>query len=93
MQLARELGTVVSSVKYPTLEGLSLLIIQPVDEHLEARGDFYVAIDAVGAGTGDLVFWEGSREAPAAVPSEPPVTAAIVGLVDKVTITVPEAQL
>ncbi len=93
MKLAKVVGTVVSTVKVPSLDGLKLLVIEQLDERLEATGDVFVAIDPVGAGVGDLVYWEGSREAPEAVPSHPPVTAAIVGLVDNVNLTVPESQL
>jgi len=89
MKLARVVGKVVATIKDPALEGLPLLIIQPLDENQADQGDFFVAIDPIGTRQGDIVYWESSREAPAAVPSEPPVSAAIVGLVDTITLTVP----
>ena len=55
MQLARVIGTVVSTVKNDSLEGRKLLIVQTVDRNLEAIGKPMVAIDAIGAGVGELV--------------------------------------
>jgi microcompartment protein CcmK/EutM len=50
MQLARVIGTVVSTVKNDSLEGRKLLIVQTVDRNLEATGKPMVAVDAIGAG-------------------------------------------
>ena len=85
MQLARVLGTVVATVKSESLEGRTLLVIQPLDGSLAKKGDPMVAIDSVGAGKGEIVFWCRGREAsfpflPADVPSD----CTIVGIVDSV---------
>lgn len=85
MQLARVLGTVVATVKSDGLEGRKLLVIQPVDGKLVRKGEPMVAIDSVGAGVGEIVFWCRGREAsfpflPAQVPSD----CTIVGIVDSV---------
>jgi len=85
MQLARVLGTVVATVKSDGLEGRKLLVIQPVDGKLVSKGEPMVAIDSVGAGVGEVVFWCRGREAsfpflPAQVPSD----CTIVGIVDSV---------
>jgi ethanolamine utilization protein EutN len=86
MQLARVTGTVVATVKYRGLEGIKLLIVQPLDKHGEPAGRQVVAADAVAmAGPGELVYIVGSREAAQALPETfVPVDHAIVGIVDAV---------
>jgi ethanolamine utilization protein EutN len=86
MQLAEVTGTLVATVKYEGLEGVRLLIVQPLDRDRKPDGDMVVAADAVEmAGPGELVYIVGSREAALAMP-EPfvPVDHAIVGIVDEV---------
>jgi len=90
MQLARVIGTVVATQKYEGLEGMRMLMIQPLDHHQKPRGRPIVAIDAVQAGPGDLVHTASSREAALALdPWFVPVDAAIVGIVDAVTVEDP----
>ena len=85
MQLARVIGTVVSTVKNESLEGRKLLVIQPLDGRLRDSGKPLVAIDSVGAGRGETVFWCRGREASFPfVPSEVPSDCTIVGIVDSV---------
>ena len=86
MQLARVIGTVVATVKSPGLEGVKLLIIQPLDSRQQPAGSPLVAADAVHmAGPGELVYFVAAREASQALP-EPfvPVDHAIVGIADAV---------
>ncbi len=83
MQLARVIGTVVSTVKNDSLEGRKLLIVQTVDRNLEATGKPMVAVDAVGAGTGELVFWCRGKEASFPFKREDtPTDCTIIGIVD-----------
>lgn len=86
MQLARVIGTVVASVKAEGLEGIRLLIVQPLDRHQQPEGSPVVAADAVNmAGRGELVYIVGAREAAQALPETfVPVDHAIVGIVDEV---------
>ena len=63
MELARVIGRVVCQVKYPTLTGVRLMVIQPVDHDQVAVGDPIVAADPMQAGPGDVVAWIGGREA------------------------------
>jgi microcompartment protein CcmK/EutM len=85
MELARVLGTVVATVKTNSLEGRKLLVIQPLDSDLNKRGKPMVAIDSVGAGEGEVVFWCRGREASFPfLPSEVPSDCTIVGIVDSV---------
>ena len=87
MQLARVIGTVVATQKAAGLEGVRLLVVQPLDRHGAPSGSPVVAADAVAmAGPGELVYMVAAREAALAMP-EPfvPVDHAIVGIVDAVT--------
>ncbi len=88
MQLARVTGTVVASTKVPGLEGVKLLIIQPLDRWQQPKGEPVVAADAVHmAGPGELVYFVASREAAQALEETfVPVDHAIVGIVDEVTM-------
>ncbi len=89
MQLANVIGTLVASQKYPGLEGIKLLIVQPLDRARLPTGEPIVAADATGqAGPGELVFIIASREAALALPETfVPVDHAIVGIVDAVDVT------
>lgn len=86
MQLAEVTGTLVATVKYEGLEGVRLLVVQPLDRDRRPDGDMIIAADAVDmAGPGELVYIVASREAALAM-AEPfvPVDHAIVGIVDQV---------
>jgi microcompartment protein CcmK/EutM len=83
MQLARVIGNVVSTIKNSTLEGRKLLVIQVLDGDLRPRGKPLVAVDSVGAGAGELVFWCRGKEASFPFEgSEVPTDCTIVGIVD-----------
>ena len=83
MQIARVIGTVVSTIKNESLEGRKFLIVQTLDAKLKNTGKPMVALDAVGAGVGELVFWCRGKEA--AFPfkrDETPTDCTIVGIID-----------
>ena len=63
MQLARVIGTVVATVKNEALEGRKLLVVQTLNKDLKPSGKPLVAVDAIGAGVGELVFWCRGKEA------------------------------
>ena len=88
MHLGRVMGTVVASVKAEGLDGVKMLIVQPLDKHQEDNGSPVVAADAVAmAGPRELVYFVASREAAEALDERfGPVDHAIVGLVDEVTL-------
>ncbi len=95
MRLGRVIGNVVCTVKHPALEGRKLLIVQPVDRRGRHKGRPVVAIDAVGAGAGELVYWCRGREAAFPfLPAEVPTETAIVAIVDQANIPspLPEAE-
>jgi ethanolamine utilization protein EutN len=83
MQIARVIGNVVVTLKNEALSGITLLIVQPLTPERKNAGRPLVAVDAVGAGVGEEVFFVRGKEAsfPFA-PAEPPVDAAIVGIID-----------
>lgn len=87
MQLARVVGTLVATQKYTGLEGVKLLVIQPLDKQQQPAGEPVVAADGTAqAGPGELVFFIASREAALALPVQfVPVDHAIVGIVDDVS--------
>ncbi len=83
MKLARVVGNVVCTKKEDSLEGVKLLLIQPVDEKGQAYGLSIVACDTVQAGPGDMVLYEGGREAALALDNWfNPSDATIMGIVD-----------
>lgn len=85
MQLARVIGNVVCTAKNESLVGRKLLLVQPVDRLGRDRGRAFVAIDAVGAGAGELIYWCRGREASFPFqPKDVPTDATIVGIVDRV---------
>jgi ethanolamine utilization protein EutN len=83
VQLARVLGEVVSTMKDPNLTGLKMLVLQPLAASGEAAGRTLVALDSVGAGVGENVFFVRGREAAFPFyPAEPPADATVIGIVD-----------
>ena len=85
MELGRVTGTVVASTIHEGLEGVRLLIVQPLDRKLQPRGRPVVADGVAMAAPDDLVTVVASREASLALPPPPgPVDHAIVGIVDAV---------
>jgi ethanolamine utilization protein EutN len=88
MQLAKVIGRLVATQKYKGLEGIKLLIIQPLDKFQNPIGEPAVAADGTAlAGPGDIVFFVESREAAQALPEKfVPVDHAITGIVDEVDV-------
>jgi microcompartment protein CcmK/EutM len=89
MQLGRVVGSVTAVMKNPSLEGKKLLLVQPLDRAGRDKGRVFVAVDAVGAGAGEVIYWCRGREASFPfLPNEIPTEATIVGIVD--TVNTPE---
>ena len=83
MQLARVIGDVVVTCKDENLAGRTLLILQPIGADGAAAGRTLVAVDAVGAGVGETVFFVRGKEASFPFyPTEVPADAGVVGIVD-----------
>lgn len=88
MLFGRVHGTAICTMKYPGLEGVKLLIVQPLDRYLKPAGTLQVACDVVQAGPGDLCVMVRSREAALAMPDVKfvPVDLALVGIVDDLDV-------
>ena len=87
MQLARVIGDVVMSMKDPNLDGIKLLLVQPLTPERQPAGRPLVAVDSVGAGVGEEVFFVRGKEASFPFyPKEVPADAGIVGIIDHWTI-------
>jgi ethanolamine utilization protein EutN len=88
MLFGRVHGTVVCTVKYPDLKGMKLLVVQPLDKHMQPTGPMQVAVDVVMAGPGDLCVMVRSREAALALREHKfvPVDLALVGIVDELVV-------
>ena len=83
MHLGRVVGNVVLSLKNKALDGVKLLLVQPLSSAREPVGRVIVAADSVGAGTGEEVFFVRGKEASFPFsPTEVPADAGIVGIVD-----------
>ncbi len=83
MQLARVSGTVVSTRKEPSMEGLKLLLVKPLDEEGKETGNALVAADAVGAGPDEVVLIASGSSARQTVATDKrPVDAVILAIVD-----------
>ena len=83
MQLARVVGTVWATQKTPSLEGLRLQVLRQVGIDLKDASGTVIAVDAVGAGLGDLVLYAtGSSARQTPVTENRPVDAVIMAVVD-----------
>ncbi len=83
MKLGRVIGTVVCTRKEPALEGKKLLVVQPISLSNEPMGKPLVAVDMIGAGTGDtIIFVRGKEGSFPMLPEIVPTDAGITGIVD-----------
>lgn len=84
MILARVIGTVVSSHKSAKIEGIKLLLVEKIDpDTMQGKKEYTVAMDAVGAGIGEIVFFvSGSSARLTEVTAGKPSDAAIIAIVD-----------
>ena len=87
MILARVAGTVVATRKDPRLEGRKLLVLRHISAAGEPRDTYVVAVDTVGAGSGDQVIAvQGSSARMASGCKDTPVDTAVVGIIDKIDL-------
>ena len=85
MLIGKVVGTVVSTNKEQELNGLKLLLVRGADASGTANGPLVVAIDAVGAGVGEVVLYaSGSSARQTKVPKDRPVDATIMAIVDSI---------
>jgi microcompartment protein CcmK/EutM len=87
MVLGKIIGTLVASRKEPTLDGLKLLVVRACDVHGNPTGGIAIAVDAVGAGIGEVVLYvAGSSARQTQVTQNRPVDATIMAIVDEIAI-------
>jgi len=88
MLIGRVVGTLVSTQKHAKLEGAKLLLVQPLTLDDQPKGVPVLAIDRMGAGVGDKVLYliEGKAAQEALGRKGAPVDAAIMGIIDSVTL-------
>ncbi|WP_017873727.1 EutN/CcmL family microcompartment protein [Candidatus Caldatribacterium saccharofermentans] len=88
MILARVVGTVVSTRKEEKIKGIKFLLLEKIDPvTLQGKGDYLVAMDCVGAGKGEIVFYvSGSSARMTAITEGKPSDAAIVAIVDEIEV-------
>ena len=86
--IGRVVGTVVSTKKHREFEGAKLMLVQPLNMDDTPRGNALLAVDGVGAGVDEkvLVVLEGRAAGEALGRKGAPVDAAIIGIIDTVTI-------
>ncbi len=83
MNLARVIGTVVATRKDPQMEGLKFLLVQPVNPEGKPQGNPVVAVDAVGAGVGEVILYAtGSSARQTVLTKDRPCDAVIMAIVD-----------
>ena len=88
MQIAKVIGTVVSTQKHPKFEGAKLLLVQPISLDDTPRGMPLLAVDSVGAGVHEkvLIVLEGRAAGEALGRMGAPVDAAVIGIIDQVDV-------
>ena len=87
MQMARVIGDVVATFKDPAFDGTRLMLVQPIGADGKDVGRPLVAVDSVGAGVGETVFFVRGREASFPFhPKEMPTAAGIVGIIDHYSV-------
>ena len=94
MKLGKVIGTLTPCVVYKGLEGVPMLLVQPLDKHQKLMGQPIVSADSTRmAGPGELVYYESSREAALALdPWFVPVDETIIGIVDDVHLQKEETE-
>ena len=85
MFLGRVIGNVWATKKYPPLQNMKLMFVQPINSELENIEEPIVAVDTVGAGPGEIIYYITASEAVIPLPvNMAPVDASIVGIVDSI---------
>ena len=85
MLLGKVIGTIWATRKYPAFEGYKLQLVQPINSNLEKLGDPIIAVDTIGAGPGEIIFYITASEA--VIPMDvdmAPSDASICGIVDSI---------
>jgi ethanolamine utilization protein EutN len=87
MQLGKVIGTIWATRKYEAVNGYKMQFVQPINSKMKKLGDPIIALDTVGAGPGEIIYYVTASEA--VIPLDvdmAPVDASIVGIVDSINI-------
>ena len=88
MNLAKIIGTIWATQKDPQLENLRMQLIQPINANQKELGKPIIAVDSVGAGVGEVVFYITASEAVIPLKNKPALSdATIIGIVDNIEVT------
>jgi len=83
MKLAQVIGTVVCTMKNETLQGKKILVLKPIDRDGNPMGKAFIALDSIGSGVGERVFYSGGKEASFPyLPGDVPSDRTIIGILD-----------
>jgi len=87
MNLAKIIGSIWATQKDPQINGIKMLLIQPLDIHKNETGQPLIALDSVGAGRGEIVIYITSSEAVIPLRNKPALSdATIIGIVDNIEV-------
>jgi len=85
MLIGKVIGTIWATRKYETITGFKMQFVQPLNAEMEKIGEPIIALDTIGAGPGELIFYATSSEAVIPLHVEmAPVDASIVGIIDSI---------
>ena len=85
MFLGKVIGNIWATKKYKELKNFKLMIVQPINADLEKTGNPIIAVDTVGAGPGEIIYFITASESVIPLPVDmAPVDASIVGIVDTI---------
>lgn len=85
MLLGKVIGTIWATKKYEALKTYKMQFVQPLNAELQKIGEPFVAVDTIGAGPGEIIFYATSSEAVIALSVDmAPVDASIVGIIDSI---------
>jgi ethanolamine utilization protein EutN len=89
MHLGKIIGTIWATRKYEALTGYKMQLVLPINSNLEEIGEPIIALDTVGAGPGEIIYYVTASEA--VIPLDvdmAPVDASIVGIVDSINVEI-----
>ncbi len=89
MFLGKVIGNIWATKKYEALSNFKLMLVQPINSEIKNDGEPLIAVDTVGAGPGEIIFYITASEAVIPLPVDmAPVDASIVGIVDSINLEV-----
>jgi ethanolamine utilization protein EutN len=87
MHLGKIIGTIWATRKYEAVNNYKMQFVQPINAELKKIGDPFVALDTIGAGPGEIIYYVTASEAVIPLDVEmAPVDASIVGIVDYINL-------